>query len=81
MVAEGERPHPGASYWRRVYLQDSPDDNAVADAAKRAQEARALADQINDSYAKVAMLRIADEYEHLAKRAAARAVGRDPNSN
>jgi hypothetical protein len=45
------------------------------------KKARELAHQINDSHAKIAMLRIADEYERLAKRAAARAIGRDPNSN
>src|SRR6516225_2293521 len=45
---------------------------------QRAQEARALADQIEDPQGRVAMLRIAQEYELLAKRAAARAVGRHP---
>jgi hypothetical protein len=48
---------------------------------ERANEARTLANQMSDPYGKIAMLRIADEYERLAKRAAARAVGRDPNSN
>jgi hypothetical protein len=47
---------------------------------QRAEEARALAGQLNDLDAKIAMLRIADEYERLAKRASARVAGRDPNS-
>jgi hypothetical protein len=45
----------------------------------RAKEARALADQINDAEAKAAMLRIAEDYERLAKRAEARGLGRLPN--
>src|ERR1700730_8460655 len=48
---------------------------------QRAEEARTLAAQIRDAQARVAMLRIADDYERLAKRAEARAIGRDPNSN
>jgi hypothetical protein len=48
---------------------------------QRAEEARTVAGQISDPDVKVAMLRIADEYEHLARRAAARAQGREPNSN
>jgi hypothetical protein len=48
---------------------------------QRAEEARAIANQVSDVDAKVAMLRIADEYERLARRAAARAQGREPNSN
>jgi hypothetical protein len=47
----------------------------------RAEEARILANQMNDSEAKVAMLRIAEDYEHLAERAEDRALGRLPNSN
>ena len=47
----------------------------------RAEEARILANQMNDAEAKVAMLRIAEEYERLAQRAEARALGRQPNSN
>ena len=35
----------------------------------RAQEARKLAEQMNDGDARQAMLRIADEYEKLAQRA------------
>jgi hypothetical protein len=33
----------------------------------RAEEARILANEMNDSKTKDAMLRIADEYEHLAR--------------
>jgi hypothetical protein len=42
----------------------------------RAEEARVLANHMDDSEAKVAMLRIAQEYEHLARRAEDRALGR-----
>jgi hypothetical protein len=45
----------------------------------RAEEARALADQMNDEASKQTMLRIAAEYEHLAKRAAERAGGWKPS--
>jgi len=47
----------------------------------RAEEARILANQMNDAEAKVAMLRIAEDYERLAERAEGRALGRLPNSN
>jgi hypothetical protein len=47
----------------------------------RAEEARVLANHMDDSEAKVAMLRIAEEYEHLARRAEDRALGRLPISN
>ena len=40
----------------------------------RAQEARAVADSLDDLEAKRSMLNIADEYEHLAERAAERAI-------
>ncbi len=41
---------------------------------QRAQEARAIADQLADAAAKGTMLKIADGYEHLAERAEARAL-------
>jgi hypothetical protein len=43
---------------------------------KRAEEAPRLADQISDLQAKAAVLRIAEDYELLAKRAEARASDR-----
>jgi len=43
--------------------------------------ARILANQMNDSEANAAMLRIAEDYEHLARRAKDRALGRLANSN
>jgi hypothetical protein len=46
----------------------------------RADEARILAKQMNDAEAKVAMLRIAEDYERLAQRAEGRALGCRPNS-
>ena len=46
----------------------------------RAKEARILANEMNDSESKDAMLRIAEDYEHLAQRAEDRALGRLPNS-
>jgi hypothetical protein len=42
----------------------------------RARHMRELADQTSDDDARLAMLRIALEYERLAERAAARAEGR-----
>jgi hypothetical protein len=47
---------------------------------KRAAEARAMADHLNDLEAKAAMLRIAEDYERLAERAKARASGRESKS-
>ena len=41
----------------------------------RAQQMRVLAEDMNDEYSKAAMLRIAEEYERLAKRAEQRASG------
>jgi hypothetical protein len=46
----------------------------------RAEEARTRADQLADSRSKSAMLRIADDYELLANRAEARALGQSPKS-
>jgi hypothetical protein len=42
---------------------------------QRAEEARRIADQMNDSQSKDAMLRIAKDYERLAERAEQRAKG------
>ena len=40
---------------------------------KRADEARSLADDMNDEISKQMTLQIADDYEHLARRAKQRA--------
>jgi hypothetical protein len=45
---------------------------------QRAEEARALADQMNDEASKQAMLRIVADYDRLAERAALRAQGAPP---
>ena len=42
---------------------------------QRAQEARAMAEQLADREARQAMLEIAENYEKIAKRAEAREVG------
>ena len=42
---------------------------------KRAEEARTLAEQMQDPQSKQAMLRIAADYERLVERAARRAAG------
>jgi hypothetical protein len=46
----------------------------------RAKQARALAEQMGDPEAKRSMLKTADDYERLAKRAEERAAGRWPKS-
>jgi DNA mismatch repair ATPase MutS len=46
----------------------------------RAKETRALAEQIDDPEATRTMLKKADDYERLAKRAEERAAGRWPQS-
>ena len=48
---------------------------------ERAEEARALANQMNDQEARQLMLGIAKDYERLAERAAERAKGGGHNSN
>jgi hypothetical protein len=42
---------------------------------QRAEEARTVAEQMNEPQSKEAMLRIAKDYEHLAERAEQRAKG------
>jgi hypothetical protein len=48
---------------------------------KRAEEARAQAEQMTDRDAKQMMLGIAEDYEKLAKRAEERLAKRPPQSN
>ena len=48
---------------------------------ERAEEARARVEQMIDRDAKEAMLRIAEDYEKLAKRAEERLAKRPPQSN
>jgi hypothetical protein len=48
---------------------------------KRAEEARAIADQMMDAMARRAMMRIATDYDKIADRAEARAMGKPPGEN
>jgi hypothetical protein len=59
-----------------------PDQSFINDPEhwrERAKDMRALADQVSDLQTKSVMMRIADDYDRLATRAAARAAGRLPN--
>jgi hypothetical protein len=47
---------------------------------RRAEESRALAEQMSDETSKKMMLKIADDYEKLAARAAARLIGETKGS-
>jgi hypothetical protein len=49
--------------------------------AQPSEQARALADQLDNLEAKQTMRRIADDYERLAKRAEERAAGRWPQNH
>jgi hypothetical protein len=62
----------GANARRGVTLSFINDPNHWRD---RAEEARTLAQQMNDEDTKAAMLRIAKDYERLAARAEQRAKG------
>jgi hypothetical protein len=53
-------------------MPDVPHFNDPEHWQKRAEETRVLAEQMNDKTAKMIMLRIADDYEKLSARAAAR---------
>ena len=53
-------------------MPNAPHFNDPEHWQKRAEESRVLADQMNDETARKIMLRIADDYEELAARAATR---------
>ncbi len=52
--------------------------NNAAHWKMRAEEARVLAQKLEDPEAKTAILKIADEYDHLAARAAERILKSKP---
>ena len=56
-------------------MPDAPHFNDAEHWQKRAEESRVLAEQMNDETARKIMLRIADDYEKLAARAATRLWG------
>jgi hypothetical protein len=56
-------------------MQDAPHFNDPEHWRRRAEESRVLAEQINDETSKQMMLRIADDYDRLAVRAAMRLQG------
>jgi hypothetical protein len=56
----------------------TPSINDTEHWQKRAEEARALAEQMGDEASKQTMLRIAADYERLAEKAALRAQGASP---
>ena len=47
----------------------------------RAEEMRALANEMKDDTAKQSLLRLAEEYEKLARRAEMRSTGTQPQAN
>jgi hypothetical protein len=56
-------------------MPDAPHFNDPEHWRQRAEEARVLAEQMNDETSKQMMLRIADDYDKLAVRAAMRLQG------
>ena len=55
--------------WNEYFLPNEP-----AHWRERAEEARRVAAQLSDTQAKLALLRVADEYERLAQRASLRGL-------
>ena len=60
---------------RAASMPDVPHFNDPEHWQLRAEESRVMAEQMNDETAKQIMLRIADDYDKLATRAAARLWG------
>jgi hypothetical protein len=56
-------------------MPDAPHFNDPEHWRRRAEESRVLAEQMNDETSKHMMLRIADDYDRLAVRAAMRLQG------